>query len=346
MSLTLSATQRRRLRELIPPQLCSATSKQTGGPCQRYAIPGASVCKHHGGAAPQTRALADRKVALSLALAEGGPGKSAPAVLVDALAVLDRIAQDAKHGLIQDPGNPALAAELAGAYRDAASLAKALVDLGISGPGVEREHANALTFVLQVAAADLGLTLSDARVGRAMGAAFRELDALGPVTDERAAAVERVVSRLERDRETREAAERDRQAAAAAELRTAERKIHMAELKRAQRVGRPCDVCGIAAPAVKAIGGSAPLQLGPGFDGSGPGSPSDHALSTSPQNRSERAGVPDSDQDNPVLTGELLPADPRRCPGCHGDRNAPGHDQQCGYATATTDPTRGRPWIS
>lgn len=33
---------------------CSAHSKQTGEPCGAYAIPGGTVCKWHGGKAPQT----------------------------------------------------------------------------------------------------------------------------------------------------------------------------------------------------------------------------------------------------------------------------------------------------
>lgn len=44
------------------PQPCRATSKATGKPCGRTAVPGATVCRYHGGAAPQVK----RKAALRL----------------------------------------------------------------------------------------------------------------------------------------------------------------------------------------------------------------------------------------------------------------------------------------
>jgi hypothetical protein len=47
------------------PRRCSAKSKSTGKPCQRPAIPGGTVCRYHGGAAPQVKAAAmDRLRAL------------------------------------------------------------------------------------------------------------------------------------------------------------------------------------------------------------------------------------------------------------------------------------------
>lgn len=42
---------------------CSATSKQSGARCKRHAIVGGSVCKMHGGGAPQTRARAQERIA-------------------------------------------------------------------------------------------------------------------------------------------------------------------------------------------------------------------------------------------------------------------------------------------
>lgn len=44
------------------PQPCRATSKASGKPCGRTAEPGATVCRYHGGAAPQVK----RKAALRL----------------------------------------------------------------------------------------------------------------------------------------------------------------------------------------------------------------------------------------------------------------------------------------
>lgn len=51
-------------------QRCSAVSQQNGGRCQRTAVPGATVCRIHGGAAPQVQSAAiDRlKTARDLAL--------------------------------------------------------------------------------------------------------------------------------------------------------------------------------------------------------------------------------------------------------------------------------------
>lgn len=47
------------------PRRCSARSKSTGKACQRPAIPGGTVCRYHGGAAPQVKAAAmDRLRAL------------------------------------------------------------------------------------------------------------------------------------------------------------------------------------------------------------------------------------------------------------------------------------------
>ena len=45
-----------------PPELrCHAHSQQTGAQCKKTAIPGGTVCRYHGGAAPQVqRAAAER----------------------------------------------------------------------------------------------------------------------------------------------------------------------------------------------------------------------------------------------------------------------------------------------
>lgn len=45
------------------PRRCAGTSKQTGEPCGLYPVPGATVCKWHGGGAPQVRAAARRRLA-------------------------------------------------------------------------------------------------------------------------------------------------------------------------------------------------------------------------------------------------------------------------------------------
>jgi hypothetical protein len=51
---------------------CSATAKSTGRRCTRPAVQGATVCRYHGGSAPQTARKAARRLALGEALAELG----------------------------------------------------------------------------------------------------------------------------------------------------------------------------------------------------------------------------------------------------------------------------------
>ena len=78
---------------------CTATSKQTGERCRATAIPGGTVCRHHGGAAPQVRkkarerllALADPAAAgLGAALANAVKSQNWPQVIQAAKAILDR----------------------------------------------------------------------------------------------------------------------------------------------------------------------------------------------------------------------------------------------------------------
>jgi hypothetical protein len=49
---------------------CTATAKQTGERCRRTAQPGTTVCRHHGGRAPQVQRAAKRRLALGEATAE------------------------------------------------------------------------------------------------------------------------------------------------------------------------------------------------------------------------------------------------------------------------------------
>lgn len=41
---------------------CGARSKQSGQQCRQYAIPGGTVCRFHGGAAPQVKAAAEKRL--------------------------------------------------------------------------------------------------------------------------------------------------------------------------------------------------------------------------------------------------------------------------------------------
>lgn len=51
--------------EFVLPSQCVATAKSSGARCSKPAIPGGSVCKYHGGGAPQVRAKAVQRLALA-----------------------------------------------------------------------------------------------------------------------------------------------------------------------------------------------------------------------------------------------------------------------------------------
>jgi hypothetical protein len=45
-----------------PERQCTAQSKQAGRRCGKWAVPGATVCRNHGGGSPQVRAAAQRNL--------------------------------------------------------------------------------------------------------------------------------------------------------------------------------------------------------------------------------------------------------------------------------------------
>ena len=47
---------------LVDPMRCKAHSKQTGQQCKRTPIPGGTVCRYHGGLAPQVQAAAKERL--------------------------------------------------------------------------------------------------------------------------------------------------------------------------------------------------------------------------------------------------------------------------------------------
>lgn len=47
----------------VAPRRCVAKSSRTGKPCQRPPIAGGTVCRHHGGAAPQVKRKAEERLA-------------------------------------------------------------------------------------------------------------------------------------------------------------------------------------------------------------------------------------------------------------------------------------------
>lgn len=80
---------------------CSAHSKRTGAPCQRWASPGSTVCVHHGARAGQVQRKAQERAATTAVL--GGlrldpnfKSRSPAEVLRGHLAVLDELAQGAQ----------------------------------------------------------------------------------------------------------------------------------------------------------------------------------------------------------------------------------------------------------
>jgi len=100
---------------------CTAEAKGTGEQCRARAIPGGTVCRRHGGAAPQVAAAADQRAALA-----------------EAEAIAGRL------GVITDPENPFDGAQAA--LRQLRHLAQELgtVVLGLAASGGLRyEHPKA-----------------------------------------------------------------------------------------------------------------------------------------------------------------------------------------------------------
>lgn len=96
---------------------CTATSKQNLRRCLRYHSPGMNVCYYHGGAAPQTKAKADEKLALmadralELLADEMDQAQTSRDRIRAAIAVLDRAGFGALRRIELTPGS--LDAEIA-----------------------------------------------------------------------------------------------------------------------------------------------------------------------------------------------------------------------------------------
>lgn len=99
------------MTESPPAVRCSATNRQ-GKPCGAYAVPGATVCRMHGGSAPQVRRAAARR--LQAVHLEGSIGAMLAELEADALDVspvavlLEQVART--HAMVQVLG--ALVGEL------------------------------------------------------------------------------------------------------------------------------------------------------------------------------------------------------------------------------------------
>lgn len=102
----LNKTLRKRVQDEIPPLRCKATVKRTGQQCRRYVIVGATVCRSHGGVAPQVRAAAERRVTLAERL-KTAPRRQTWEVLEDTAHIADALLQDARVEIEQGAFTPA-----------------------------------------------------------------------------------------------------------------------------------------------------------------------------------------------------------------------------------------------
>lgn len=72
------------------PRKCKGRSKQTGEPCKLYAVPGALVCRFHGGRAPQVKRKAADRLA-EQAAAEAAQRLAVPIDTTPEQALLDEV---------------------------------------------------------------------------------------------------------------------------------------------------------------------------------------------------------------------------------------------------------------
>lgn len=139
-------THKRALRKrlgLTAPK-CSAR-RRDGVPCQAYAIAGSTVCRVHGGSAPQVRAAAARRLENMLVAAVDRLGEFAfdddmpPAVALAAVnSILDRCGFTSKQLLEIDLGGPKPWEEMLqgiATITRAESYARRGIELSPGGPG-------------------------------------------------------------------------------------------------------------------------------------------------------------------------------------------------------------------
>lgn len=79
---------------------CAGKSKQNQRRCENDAMPGGSVCRMHGGQAPQVRAAADRRVVLKEAF-ERGDRRATWEIMADTLHSADVLMLDARVRLVE-----------------------------------------------------------------------------------------------------------------------------------------------------------------------------------------------------------------------------------------------------
>lgn len=166
---------------LVPSVRCRAKAKRSGQPCKLWAIRGGAVCRAHGGAAPQVRAAARRRVALAEAAARGDRRHPAE-VLLDAIHVLDvnmRQAIDNDNG--GDPEALLAAIERAATLaRDALRLQVDQRQVDLQRQRVEDDQAKLVAAALRVALDAAGFTRDQqARAERELVAVLSRVDAEG-----------------------------------------------------------------------------------------------------------------------------------------------------------------------
>lgn len=164
---------------LMRSQQCKARSVRSGRRCQRRAVLGAVVCRHHGGAAPQVKAAAARRLTLAEAI-ETSQRRHPQEVLADALHNVDVTAAELLRSIRE--GRLDLTAEMATAVVDAnrarAGMAKLVVDSGgerWSANEAYRQQADALARIVRAMVRILGLDPADPRVVAAFEAAVAEV---------------------------------------------------------------------------------------------------------------------------------------------------------------------------
>ena len=91
----------------MPAPRCAAKAKQTGKQCGRSAIPGGTVCRYHGGAAPQVMRKAQERIQALVFPAITGLGqmvrdKKHPTRLGAIKDVLDRAGLKPKDQIVVD----------------------------------------------------------------------------------------------------------------------------------------------------------------------------------------------------------------------------------------------------
>lgn len=163
---------------LVKSQPCKAKSSRTGQPCRAWAIMGATVCRWHGGAAPQVRAAAAARVTLAEAMALG-VRRPAWEIFADALHSADILMLDARvkleAGVTVEQLN-----RFAEALERAQRFAKMFLDAGVDERQTRIAEAQAvmLVGVIRAVLDDLDLTAEQrARVGEVVPRHMRAVTA-------------------------------------------------------------------------------------------------------------------------------------------------------------------------